>query len=252
MEEGQRRIFLHALVRMRMIDDTLRQAVKDGASQVVILGAGCDSRAYRFEQLLRSAKVFEVDFPPTQEYKKLRVREVLGHAPKNVVFVPIDFDRGDLGKVIRAAGYRPDRKTAFVWEGVTYYIPESCCRSNSGRRQALFRTDSSHGSDPQEGVAADHSRCWSRHTSAGFSDGVRPPPTSFAVQRQARSATPPLRETEMFPHRNQEGSDSGRMERKITIQRCIPPFSPIPPTAFAARPFCSANGSPANGKLGEG
>jgi len=125
MAEGQRRIFLHALARTRLIDDTLRQAVNDGASQVVILGSGYDSRAYRFPQLLRSAKVFEVDFPPTQEYKKLRVREVLGQAPKNVVFVPIDFSKDDLGVVLRAAGYRPERKTVFIWEGVTYYIPES-------------------------------------------------------------------------------------------------------------------------------
>ena len=125
MEEGQRRIFLHALIRTRMIDDTLQQAVKDGATQVVILGAGYDSRAYRFQELLRSATVFEVDFPPTQELKKLRVREVLGGAPKNVVFVPIDFEKQDLGTVLHAAGYRPDRRTVFVWEGVTYYIPEA-------------------------------------------------------------------------------------------------------------------------------
>ena len=82
MEEGQRRIFLHSLARTRVTDDTLKKAIKEGATQVVILGAGYDSRAYRFKQLLNSTKVFEVDFPPTQEYKKLRVREVLGQAPR--------------------------------------------------------------------------------------------------------------------------------------------------------------------------
>lgn len=125
MEEGQRRIFLHALVRTRVIDEALAQSVKEGVGQVVILGAGYDSRAYRFRQLLRSTTVFEVDFPPTQEYKKLRVREVLGQAPSNLVFVPIDFNKDDLGTVLGAAGYRPERKTVFIWEGVTYYIPES-------------------------------------------------------------------------------------------------------------------------------
>jgi methyltransferase (TIGR00027 family) len=125
MEEGQRRIFLHALVRTRVIDDTLQQAVKDGARQVVILGAGYDSRAYRFQHMLRSTKVFEVDFPPTQEYKKLRVHEVLGQPPKNVAFVPIDFSKDDLGMALRAAGYEAERKTVFIWEGVTYYILES-------------------------------------------------------------------------------------------------------------------------------
>jgi methyltransferase (TIGR00027 family) len=108
-----------------MTDDTLKQSIKEGATQVVILGAGYDSRAYRFQQLLRPTTVFEVDFPPTQEYKKLRVREVLGKAPKNIVFVPIDFSKDDLATVLHAAGYRSDRKTVFIWEGVTYYIPES-------------------------------------------------------------------------------------------------------------------------------
>jgi methyltransferase (TIGR00027 family) len=125
MEEGQRRIFLHSLARTRVTDDTLKKAIKEGATQVVILGAGYDSRAYRFKQLLNSTKVFEVDFPPTQEYKKLRVREVLGQAPKNVVFVPIDFSTDDLTRVLQAYGFRSDRKTVFIWEGVTYYIPES-------------------------------------------------------------------------------------------------------------------------------
>jgi methyltransferase (TIGR00027 family) len=114
MEEGQRRIFLHSLARTRVTDDTLKQSVKEGATQVVILGAGYDSRAYRFQQLLRSTTVFEVDFPPTQEYKKLRVREVLGQAPKNVVFVPIDFSKDDLATVLQVAGYRSDRKTVFI------------------------------------------------------------------------------------------------------------------------------------------
>lgn len=71
--------------RTRFIDDHLLQAVRDGATQVVNLGAGFDTRAYRFRQELRSTKVFEVDYGPTQEYKKRRVREVIGGPPPNVV-----------------------------------------------------------------------------------------------------------------------------------------------------------------------
>jgi len=118
----QQRIFLHVLARTRAIDQLVREEVQAGATQLVILGAGYDSRAYRMKELFAGATIFEVDFPPTQELKKLRVREVLGHPPKNVVFVPIDFNTDSLGPVLKKAGYHSDRRTIFVWEGVTFYL----------------------------------------------------------------------------------------------------------------------------------
>jgi hypothetical protein len=81
---------------------------------VVILGAGYDSRAYRMQGSRRGATVFDVELPPMQELKNLRVREVLGRAPDNVVFVPIDLKTEDLGPALRKAGYRRDCKTVFV------------------------------------------------------------------------------------------------------------------------------------------
>jgi methyltransferase (TIGR00027 family) len=119
-----RRTFLHVLARTRAIDDTVRESLRGGATQVVILGAGYDSRAYRMQGPLRGATVFEVDLPPMQELKKLRVREVLGRAPDNVVFVPIDLATEDLGPALRKAGYRRDCKTVFVWEGVSMYLAD--------------------------------------------------------------------------------------------------------------------------------
>ena len=121
---GQKGIFIHMLARTRAIDDTVRAALKEGATQVVILGAGYDSRAYRMQEQMRRTTVFEVDFPPTQELKKLRIRESLGRVPKNIVFVPIDFTKEDLQTVLRKAGYHADRKTVFVWEGVSFYLSE--------------------------------------------------------------------------------------------------------------------------------
>jgi methyltransferase (TIGR00027 family) len=111
--------------RTRYIDEMFKESLAAGATQVVILGAGLDSRAYRFAPMLRGARVFEVDFPPTQEYKKKRVREVLNALPAHVTYVPIDFTKEDLATVLRQAGYDTTRKTAFVWEGVTFYIPEA-------------------------------------------------------------------------------------------------------------------------------
>jgi Leucine carboxyl methyltransferase len=103
-----RRTFLHVLARTRAIDDTVRESLRGGATQVVILGAGYDSRAYRMQGPRRGATVFQVDLPPMQELKKRRVREVLGRAPETVVFVPIDLATEDLGPALRKAGYRRD------------------------------------------------------------------------------------------------------------------------------------------------
>jgi len=122
-DAGASASFFNILSRTKHIDATMRQAVESGTAQVVILGAGFDSRAYRFGDLLRGVKVYEVDLPATQEYKKRRVQEVLGRLPANVIYVPIDFAKQDLGQVLREAGYRPDRKAFIVWEGVTFYLP---------------------------------------------------------------------------------------------------------------------------------
>jgi methyltransferase (TIGR00027 family) len=112
-------------VRTRHIDDVLEESLRMGSTQVVILGAGLDSRAYRFGGALGNARVFELDLPATQEYKKKRVREVLGALPGHVTYVPIDFTKQELATVLDAAGYDRKKKTLFIWEGVTMYIPEA-------------------------------------------------------------------------------------------------------------------------------
>jgi methyltransferase (TIGR00027 family) len=117
------------LVRTRYIDEHLQGAVRDGAAQVVILGAGFDTRAYRFADLLRDTKVFEVDRHATQELKKRRLTEVLGTIPSNVTFVETDFKRDALRDALRRAGYQPAVRTCFVWEGVVMYLPEEAVRA---------------------------------------------------------------------------------------------------------------------------
>jgi methyltransferase (TIGR00027 family) len=122
---GIRKVFAFAIhTRTRHIDTEFAAALADGARQVVILGAGLDSRAYRAPDAVRQTRVFEVDFPPTQEYKKNRVRELLGSLPSHVTYVPIDFTKEDLGTVLARAGYDRALETIFVWEGVTFYLPE--------------------------------------------------------------------------------------------------------------------------------
>jgi len=113
------------IIRTRFIEERLEQAIRDGASQVVILGAGFDTRAYRLIELLQAARVFEVDQPSTQEYKKRRIREAGIEVPPNLTYVPVDFRHDKVGDVLAAAGYDSSRKTFFIWEGVTMYLPEA-------------------------------------------------------------------------------------------------------------------------------
>jgi methyltransferase (TIGR00027 family) len=112
------------LVRTRYIDEMMERAIHGGASQLVILGAGFDSRAHRFDSLLKNAAVVEIDHAVTQAYKKARVEAALGHAPANVVYAPIDFAQESLCDVLRHAGLRRDRKTYFLCEGLSMYVPE--------------------------------------------------------------------------------------------------------------------------------
>jgi methyltransferase (TIGR00027 family) len=107
--------------RERIIDDTLRQALAEGACQVVLLGAGYDTRPYRMPEL-KSVPVFEVDHPATQEHKRRRLQAILPAIPPNVTFVPIDFNQQSLAGSVLPAGCSRKEKTVFIWQGVIYYL----------------------------------------------------------------------------------------------------------------------------------
>ena len=98
-------------VRTRFIEERLADAVRNGATQLVILGAGFDTRAYRLTELLENTRVFEVDRPSTQEYKMRRIRETGIEVPANVTFVPVDFRHGELDGALRGAGYDSSQVT---------------------------------------------------------------------------------------------------------------------------------------------
>lgn len=108
--------------RERYIDDCLEAALAEGIDQLVILGAGFDSRAYRIEGLQKQVRVFEVDHPATQAMKKQKVAQILGGLPAHVTYVPIDFDKEDLREHLAAGGYMEGAKTFFIWQGVTEYL----------------------------------------------------------------------------------------------------------------------------------
>jgi len=114
--------------RTKLFDAALLDALQDGARQVVVLGAGFDSRAYRFQSQLGDVRFMEVDYGPTQAYKKQRLGEILDVIPSNVSFVPMDFTKDNLLEQLRNAGYSEQQNTFFLWEGVTYYLPESAVK----------------------------------------------------------------------------------------------------------------------------
>ena len=114
--------------RTKAFDAALLDAVQDGAKQVVVLGAGFDSRAYRFQSQLGDVRFMEVDLGSTQAYKKQRLGDIFGVMPSNVSFVPMDFTKDNLLEQLRNAGYSEQQKTFFLWEGVSYYLPESAVK----------------------------------------------------------------------------------------------------------------------------
>ena len=108
--------------RTKHIDKILKQAADDGIGQVVNLGAGYDSRAYRYRKAMPNVKFFEIELPEMVVEKKRRLKRVLGHVPDYVAFVPIDFNKQTIPGELKKAGYDPTVKTLFIWEGVTMYI----------------------------------------------------------------------------------------------------------------------------------
>jgi methyltransferase (TIGR00027 family) len=110
------------IARTRYIDDHLQDCIDKGLEQLVILGAGYDSRAYRFDALAHQIKVFEVDHPATQDVKKAKVLERFKALPAHVSYISVDFIKEDFQSGLFANGYDRQLKTLFIWEGVTMYV----------------------------------------------------------------------------------------------------------------------------------
>ncbi len=123
-------VFYMAL-RTAAFDDEVRSAIADGASQVVILGAGLDTRAAR---LARSGvRFFEVDHPDTQRDKRERLARLDAYPIDAATYVACDFEQGDFVERLEAAGFRLDAPAVVVWEGVVYYLTEDAIRRTAKR-----------------------------------------------------------------------------------------------------------------------
>jgi methyltransferase (TIGR00027 family) len=123
-----RHLMASVILRGRYIEDELERTLASGVSQYVILGAGLDSFAYRRTDLANALRVFEVDHPATQEWKRWRLRELGVATPVNLSYVPVNFEEQSTLELLRSAGYRADAPALFSWLGVATYL----------RRETIF------------------------------------------------------------------------------------------------------------------
>lgn len=115
------------VARSRLAEDQLAQAVSQGLNQYVVLGAGLDTFAYRnpFAQI----RVFEVDFPATQQWKRSLLAAASIPIPANLIFVPLDFEHMTLADGLASAGFDSAQSAFFGWLGVVPYLSSPAFRS---------------------------------------------------------------------------------------------------------------------------
>lgn len=141
-------LYYFETARTLHIDRVVREEVGSGVAQLVILGAGCDSRAHRMASELEGARIFEVDHPAMSAIKRDKVRTLVGEPPANLSYVEIDFTRDDLGERLSAHGHDRAAPTLYVWSGVAPYLPEEAVRE-------VLTFVGSHGS-PQTSILFDY------------------------------------------------------------------------------------------------
>lgn len=144
-------LLTYVLARHRFIDDALAAALDERTvpvEQVVLLGAGYDTRAYRFADKLRGRKVFEVDFPSTSRRKAEIVADKKKELPAvDPTIVEIDFAKETLADRLEAHGFTRNARTFFVWEGVSMYLPRKAVKDTLSTIRAI--------SGPKSEVAMD-------------------------------------------------------------------------------------------------
>lgn len=113
------------LSRSRYTEDALLDAVKQGVQQYVMLGAGMDTFAFRYPEVVKHINVFEVDQPATQAFKCKRLAELGWAIPERLHFIGLDFAHESLHTALQRATYKTDQPAFFSWLGVTYYLSKA-------------------------------------------------------------------------------------------------------------------------------
>ena len=115
---------LFTAARSRIAEDALSRAVELGTRQIVILGAGLDTFSLRNPHGAQQILIYEVDHPATQAWKRQCLAEAQIALPPSLKFVPVDFERDDVGEQLVAAGFQPNSPAFFTWLGVVPYLTQ--------------------------------------------------------------------------------------------------------------------------------
>ncbi len=123
-EPERRGMRTYIAIRTRFAEDALAAAIARGVRQLVVLGAGLDTYAYR-APAGSPMRVFEVDYAATQQWKREQLAAAGIAIPSSLTFVPIDFERETLGDALAAHGFDRARPAFFTWLGVVPYLTEA-------------------------------------------------------------------------------------------------------------------------------
>lgn len=123
-DPSSKKLRLFIAIRTRFAEDALKAAVARGVRQLMILGAGLDTYAYRSDSGDRP-RIFEVDHPATQAWKRQRLAEAEIPLPPELTFAPVDFEQESLADGLNAVGFDPAEQTFFTWMGVVPYLTEA-------------------------------------------------------------------------------------------------------------------------------
>lgn len=115
-------IYEYVIARTKYIDATFKQAVEEKFDQILLFGAGFDTRALRFQTETQHTHIFELDAPPTQQAKVQQFQKRGLNVPTNLIFIPIDFDKESLSEKLDAAGFHKNCRSLFILEGVLMYL----------------------------------------------------------------------------------------------------------------------------------
>ncbi|MBA6441775.1 class I SAM-dependent methyltransferase [Streptomyces sp. GMR22] len=134
---GREDVRLSVAARARFAEDAVAAAVTRGVRQAVALGAGLDTFGCRNPYGAEGLRVFEVDHPATQEWKRDRLSAAEIPVPPSLTFAPVDFERQSLSDGLTAAGFDPARPAFFLWLGVVPYLTHTAVLDTLGLIAAL-------------------------------------------------------------------------------------------------------------------
>ena len=127
--------------RSRIAEDALSRAIERGIRQIVILGAGLDTFALRSPHSALEIRIYEVDYPATQAWKRERLAEAQIALPPWLVLVPVDFERDDVREKLVAAGFQQNSPTFFTWLGVVPYLTQDAIGRTLGYMSSIQNSE---------------------------------------------------------------------------------------------------------------